>query len=79
MQDEWSEHASTMLKCFMAEGVACKQQLLHGHHGLEPTGLLTQLPRLVSKKSVAAASTAVDSASGRGQESELKIAWQYRR
>ena len=59
----------------MAEGVACRQQLLH--HTLDPgrAPLQQSLPALVVKGS----SKVSEAAGAPAPETELKIAWQYRR
>jgi PAXNEB protein len=81
MQAEWGEHAQTLLKYFVAEGLACRQQLLHLHDGSSSNGVLSSLPKVMDAvKGVAEGEEASGSGSqDAGDKAELKIAWQYKR
>ena len=78
-------HAATLLKYFMAEGVAAQQQLLHLHSGTGGArGLLAHLPRLLGHANSASATEKADKSSlptakAEPEKPELKIAWQYKR
>lgn len=78
LQDEWRAHSSTLMSYFMAEGVACQHQILH--HTLDPgrTPLQQTLPALAVKGSSKAVEVKQDAPTPT-PETELKIAWQYRR
>jgi hypothetical protein len=80
VQDTWGEHACTLLKYFISEGLACQQQLLHVHDGCDSDGLLSQLPKLVEKSETGTGQDGGTSASSSAVDAlELKIAWQYKR
>ena len=78
-QDAWGEHAATLLKYFMAEGLACRQQLLHLHDGGKIRGLLDALPKLLPAAGESSSAAKAASAAAAAPETELKIAWQYKR
>jgi hypothetical protein len=77
LQDEWRAHSSTLMSYFMAEGVACHHQMLHYTLNPSRSSLQQTLPALVLKGSKSV--EAQQHASTAGAETELKIAWQYRR
>lgn len=76
MQDDWGKLAHTLLQYFIAEGLACKQRLLHVHPTGDSSRLMQQLPCLVVKNETSASK---ESADVKGPEQELRIAWQYKR
>ncbi|KAK9866712.1 hypothetical protein WJX84_000603 [Apatococcus fuscideae] len=86
LQDSWTPHASTLLKYFAAEGVACQQSIFWAappgaappnEPGASP--LMPPLPKQVAAQSSRAEKeqqAETDAAEG---DDGLRIAWQYRR
>lgn len=77
LQDEWRAHSGTVMSYFIAEGVACQHQLLHHTREPQRTPLQQKLPALVVKGSKSANTS--EGSAAPAPETELKIAWQYRR
>jgi elongator complex protein 4 len=79
LEDGWSEHHVTLLRCFLAEGAACGHSLKLATATPLDGGLHTFLPRQTNPttKRGEGPDAALDLNKGQGEEVKLRIAWQY--
>ncbi|KAK9816857.1 hypothetical protein WJX72_006241 [[Myrmecia] bisecta] len=78
LEHPWSAHHQTLLKYFVAEGVACGHAVHWAVPRLADGGVTSMLPKQITPKD-AAQQKEQDERSKKEDEVQLRIAWQYRR